>query len=142
MGFELKDVENGIKCVEMATRHGMRIVPVGKGQYPHVEKRLPEIPGYDKKEAQTTAMLLKHNRDVLKTIASDPEDTREALCKGQQAVSEAFAYALVLLDLFASLEKAYRIWWPDVTACIHDGKGCPAEAQANCTACSEVKHAR
>ena len=135
----LRRYQMGITCIETATKSGLKFI--GSGSDLSIIKQHPEIPGYDKESAKLVVGMLKQHREEIKEITSDSEAMRKTLQNGQEALSEAFNHAEVLLDLFDRLEKAYRIVHPDIKGCINGEKGCPAGAIVSCTACSEVNHA-
>jgi len=135
----LKEYEMGIEAIELATRNGLKFLPSGSDL--SIVKQSPEIPGYDRDTAKLVVKMLRNQRENIKAITSDPEGLRKTLQKGQEALSQAYTSAEILLDLFDRLEKAYRVVYPDLKGCIHGEKGCPKEAIVNCTACSEVSHA-
>jgi hypothetical protein len=130
----LAQYEKGIQLIELATRNGLELIPSGTqlGIRPHE----PQVPGYDEQAADIVITLIKRERDHVKAITSDPESMREALCKGQEALSDAFKHGETLLDLFDRLEKAYRIVFPGFESCIHGDSGCPRDSVVLCTACS------
>ena len=135
----LKRYEMGIACIEAATKNGLRFI--GSGPDLSITKRMPEIQGYDKEAARLVVDMLKQHREEIKEITSDSEAMRKTLQNGQEALSEAFSHAEVLLDLFDRLEKAYRVVFPEISGCINGEKGCPEGAVVSCTACSGVSHA-
>jgi hypothetical protein len=135
----LMDYEAGINAIETATRNGIQLLPSGSEL--SAAKRMPEIPGYDNESAKVVMGILKRRKEEIKAITSDQEATRKALCKGQQALLEAYNHAGVQLDLFDRLERAFRVVFPGTKACIHGEKGCPEESIAFCSACTRVSHA-
>jgi hypothetical protein len=138
-GETLESYAIGIACIETATRNGLQLLTSGSEL--SVTKSMPDIPGYDNESAKLVVKMLRQRKEEIKAITSDQEATRKTLCEGQQALSDAFAHAETLLDLFDRLEKAYRIVFPGTTACIHGEKGCPEGSIVFCTACTGVSHA-
>jgi hypothetical protein len=138
-GETLMDYAIGIACIETATKNGLQLLTSGSEL--SVTKSMPDIPGYDNESAKLVVRMLRQRKEEIKAITSDQEATRRTLCEGQQALSDAFAHAETLLDLFDRLEKAYRIVFPGINACIHGEQGCPKESIVFCAACSGVSHA-
>ena len=135
----LNGYETAITCIETVDKNGLMFIT--SGQDLSIAKRSPEIPGYDKEAAKLVVSMVKQHKEAIKALTSDPESIRKTLQNGQIALSEAFNHANTLLDLFDRLEKAYRLVFPDVKACIHDKPGCPKDSIVLCTACSGVSNA-
>lgn len=131
---DLTQYEKGILLIELATKKGLKLIP--SGAQLGVRTQEPPIPGFDKQAADMVITMIKRERSHVKAITSDPESMRETLCKGQEALSDAFKYGDTLLDIFDRLEKAYRTVFPDLEGCIHGDAGCPKDSIVLCTACS------
>jgi len=128
---DLRDLEKGLECVELAQKNGLLIVPDGKGIG---IKRDPEAESSNQDDAKLVVEILKNNRDDILTVTEDPERLRQTLSKAQERMFNANEYLMSNIDLWDRLEKAYRILFPDDTKCVR-GNACPDTAIVRCKAC-------
>jgi hypothetical protein len=128
---DLKDLEKGLECVELAQRNGLLIMPDGKGIG---IKRDPEAEASNQDDAKLVVEILKNNRDDILTVSEDPERLRQTLSKAQERMIEANRWLLTHMDLWDRLEKAYRMLFPDAEGCVM-GTTCLDDAVVRCKAC-------
>ena len=128
---DLRDLEKGLECVELAQKNGLLVVPDGKGIG---IKRDPEAESSSQDDAKLVVEMLKNNRDDILTVTEDPERLRQTLSKAQERMSEANRWLLTHIDLFDRLEKAYRVLFPDAEGCVR-GEKCLDDAIVRCRAC-------
>ena len=128
---DLKDLEKGLECVELAQKNGLLIVPDGNELG---IKRDPDAASHDEDEVKLAVEILKRNRGDILTVTEDPERLRQPLSKAQERMVEANRWLLIHIDLWDRLEKAYRILFPDAEDCIR-GETCLDDAVVRCKAC-------
>ena len=128
---DLKDLEKGLECVELAHKNGLLIVPDGKGIG---IKRDPEAKDHNQDEVKLVVEILKRNRDDILAVTEDPKRLLEMLSKAQERMSEANRWLLTHIDLWDRLEKAYRVLFPDAEGCVR-GEKCLDDAVVRCKAC-------
>jgi hypothetical protein len=132
--IDLRDLEKGLKCIELAQKNGLLVVPRGTELS---VKRDPEFTDYDDAEAKTVFEMLKSNRDDILAVTKDPEILRQTLSQAQERMAEANRWLLVQIDLFDRLEKAYRVLFPSDKGCVRGDAGCLDDAVVRCTACQD-----
>ena len=133
-GEILKSLEKGIIGIETAYKTGLRLVAAG----PEIEIK-PMSKDYDKEQAKLVIQMLQQSSESVKAITADPRAVRETLCKAQETLLRDNDGFLVNLDLWDRLEKAYRMVFPDDSACIAGERGCLDNAIVRCKACEGVK---
>ena len=79
--------------------------------------------------------MLGRGKDDLLVITSNPDATKDILVQSQKQLAETREWLFTHLDLWDRLEKAYRLLFPDNTACIRGDDGCPEGVVACCKAC-------
>ena len=134
MGYlTLEEFELGILSIELATKTGLRLIPVDGGGV-----KIKTTKDYNEENGPLVAKMLRERSTDVRAIVSDPENTRKQLCEAQQALSESNKGVMVLLDRLDRLEKVYRTVFPEITGCINGEKGCPDDSVVFCTHCSTI----
>ena len=128
---DLRDLEKGLKCIELAQRNGLLVVPRGTELS---VKRDTEFTDYDDAEAKTVFEMLKSNRNDILSVTADPERLRQTLSEAQERMAEANRWLLTHMDLWDRLEKAYRALFPGAEVCVR-GTTCLDDAVVRCKAC-------
>lgn len=128
---DLRDLEKGLECIELAKKNGLLIVPDGKEIG---IRRDPEAASHDEDEVKLVVEMLKRSREDVLSVTEDPERLRQTLSKAQERMVEANRWLLTHIDLWDRLEKAYRILFPDAEDCIR-GETCLNDAVVRCRAC-------
>ena len=130
----LKALEKGIIGIETAYKNGLRLVAAGS----EIDIK-PMSKDYDRTQVKLIVQMLQQSSESVKAITADAESIRETLRASQETLlldNDAF---LVSLDLWDRLEKAYRMVFPDDSACIAGERGCLDNAIVRCKACEGVK---
>ena len=130
----LKALEKGIIGIETAYKNGLRLVAAG----PEIDIK-PMSKDYDREQAKLIVQMLQQSSESVKAITADAESIRETLCASQETLLRDNDAFLVGLDLWDRLEKAYRMVFPDDSACINGEGGCLDTAIVRCKACEGVK---
>ena len=128
---DLRDLEKGLKCIELARRNGLLVVPRGTELS---VKRDTEFTDYDDAEATTVFEMLKSNRNDILSVTADPERLRQTLSEAQERMAEANRWLLTHIDLWDRLEKAYRALFPGAEVCVR-GTTCLDDAVVRCRVC-------
>jgi len=130
----LKALEKGIIGIETAYKNGLRLVAAGS----EIDIK-PMSKDYDREQAKLIVQMLQQSSESVKAITADAESIRETLCASQETLLRDNDAFLVSLDLWDRLEKAYRMVFPDDSACIAGERGCLDNAIVRCKACEGVK---
>ena len=130
----LKALENGIIGIETAYKNGLRLVAAGS----EIDIK-PMSQDYDRAQAKLIVQMLQQSSESVKAITADAESIRETLRASQETLLRDNDEFLVNLDLWDRLEKAYRMVFPDDSACIAGERGCLDNALVRCKACEGVK---
>ena len=130
----LKALETGIIGIETAYKNGLRLVAAGS----EIDIK-PMSQNYDREQAKLIVQMLQQSSESVKAITADAESIRETLCASQETLLRDNDAFLVSLDLWDRLEKAYRMVFPDDSACIAGERGCLDNAIVRCKACEGVK---
>ena len=130
----LKALETGIIGIETAYKNGLRLVAAGS----EIDIK-PMSKDYDREQAKLIVQMLQQISESVKAITADAESIRETLRASQETLLRDNDAFLVSLDLWDRLEKAYRMVFPDDSACIAGERGCLDNAIVRCKACEGVK---
>ena len=130
----LKALEKGIIGIETAYKNGLRLVAAGS----EIDIK-PMSQDYDRAQAKLIVQMLQQSSESVKAITADAESIRETLRASQETLLRDNDEFLVNLDLWDRLEKAYRMVFPDDSACIAGERGCLDNALVRCKACEGVK---
>ena len=130
----LKALENGIIGIETAYKNGLRLVAAGS----EIDIK-PMSQNYDRAQAKLIVQMLQQSSESVKAITADAESIRKTLRASQETLLRDNDEFLVNLDLWDRLEKAYRMVFPDDSACIAGERGCLDNALVRCKACEGVK---
>jgi len=130
----LKALEKGIIGIETAYKNGLRLVAAGS----EIDIK-PMSKDYDRTQVKLIVQMLQQSSESVKAITADAESIRETLCASQETLLRDNDAFLVSLDLWDRLEKAYRMVFPDDSACIAGERGCLDNAIVRCKACEGVK---
>ena len=130
----LKALEKGIIGIETAYKNGLRLVAAG----PEIDIK-PMSKDYDREQAKLIVQMLQQSSESVKAITADAESIRKTLRASQETLLRDNDEFLVNLDLWDRLEKAYRMVFPDDSACIAGERGCLDNALVRCKACEGVK---
>ena len=130
----LKALEKGIIGIETAYKNGLRLVAAG----PEIAIK-PMSKDYDREQAKLIVQMLQQSSESVKAITADAESIRKTLRASQETLLRDNDEFLVNLDLWDRLEKAYRMVFPDDSACIAGERGCLDNALVRCKACEGVK---
>ena len=130
----LKALEKGIIGIETAYKNGLRLVAAGS----EIDIK-PMSQNYDRAQAKLIVQMLQQSSESVKAITADAESIRKTLRASQETLLRDNDEFLVNLDLWDRLEKAYRMVFPDDSACIAGERGCLDNALVRCKACEGVK---
>ena len=130
----LKALEKGIIGIETAYKNGLRLVAAGS----EIDIK-PMSKDYDREQAKLIVQMLQQSSESVKAITADAESIRKTLRASQETLLRDNDEFLVSLDLWDRLEKAYRMVFPDDSACIAGERGCLDNAIVRCKACEGVK---
>ena len=130
----LKALEKGIIGIETAYKNGLRLVAAGS----EIDIK-PMSKDYDREQAKLIVQMLQQSSESVKAITADAESIRKTLRASQETLLRDNDEFLVNLDLWDRLEKAYRMVFPDDSACIAGERGCLDNAIVRCKACEGVK---
>ena len=130
----LKALETGIIGIETAYKNGLRLVAAGS----EIDIK-PMSKDYDREQAKLIVQMLQQSSESVKAITADAESIRKTLRASQETLLRDNDEFLVSLDLWDRLEKAYRMVFPDDSACIAGERGCLDNAIVRCKACEGVK---
>ena len=130
----LKALETGIIGIETAYKNGLRLVAAGS----EIDIK-PMSKDYDREQAKLIVQMLQQSSESVKAITADAESIRKTLRASQETLLRDNDEFLVNLDLWDRLEKAYRMVFPDDSACIAGERGCLDNAIVRCKACEGVK---